>query len=520
MAWPVPEQYPVTTAYGKRGTSWSCNENSSGQGVHTGVDLACPSNTPLYATIAGTIRHRQYGSAFGDRQFAISPSAGQPFANGEVFYAHGNERLPDGTEVQVGDYVGKSGARGNVSGPHVHYEYHPNAKNSWNCSVHADPAPTMSKTGGGSGSSGPYVTKDVYRSKCGYGEPTNGDDSSDTVKELQERLNRISLEGGQDLPVTGNYLDMTDAEVRRWQEQICGDTPDPAQRSYLGPKQFAEMFPDSIYTLHDDGDPAIASGGSTPPPVEEVPPADGTVSGTTLGTHLKAQGWVVHDDGVPLGRTSEWIGVTFLMLHHTGGPGDDTAKPADLANYIRTGGAGAEVSTFPPLAQIFLDKNGEVWITCAERTGQPSPGRASHAGEGEGYGVPDDSMNPRCLGVEVQCNGSHPLSTHDVTYDATVRLFADLRKFYGVSKDEVIGHKEWSTTGKKDPIDDMNRVRDDIEAAVLGTWGQEPPVIEEPPIEPEPPKPTTFTFQLTVSTEDPPPVADPGVSVGSIWIKY
>lgn len=142
--WPLPAGYPITTAYGKRGSYWSCSEDSNGNGVHTGVDFACPTGTPVYATIAGDIRHRNYGSAFGSHQFAISPDPGvDPFGEGEVFYAHCSERLADGTRVEVGDYVGRSGAEGNVSGPHLHYEFHPTTKQVWSCSVHADPSPTL-----------------------------------------------------------------------------------------------------------------------------------------------------------------------------------------------------------------------------------------------------------------------------------------------------------------------------------------------------------------------------------------
>jgi murein DD-endopeptidase MepM/ murein hydrolase activator NlpD len=139
---PVPDQYGISTPYGRRGPYWSCNENASGDGIHTGDDFAAPAGTPLYATIAGEIRHRNYGSAFGGHQFAISPDPGQPFADGEVFYAHARKRLPDGTRVKPGDWVGEVGSEGNATGPHLHYEFHPNTKNAWNCSVHANPGPT------------------------------------------------------------------------------------------------------------------------------------------------------------------------------------------------------------------------------------------------------------------------------------------------------------------------------------------------------------------------------------------
>lgn len=154
MTWPVPTKYPISTAYGKRGSYWSCNENSSGQGVHTGADFAAPLGTPLYATIGGQVRWRSYGSAFGSHQFAISPDPGQPFGSGEVFYAHARKRVADGTWVKPGDWVGEVGDEGNVTGAHLHYEYHPNTKNVWSCSVHADPAPTLEE--------GTTMAQDIY----------------------------------------------------------------------------------------------------------------------------------------------------------------------------------------------------------------------------------------------------------------------------------------------------------------------------------------------------------------------
>jgi murein DD-endopeptidase MepM/ murein hydrolase activator NlpD len=97
----------------------------------------------IYAPIAGQIRHRSYGSAFGNHQFSISPDPGQPFAVGEVFFAHTQTRLKDGVYVSIGDFIAEVGAEGNVSGPHLHMEYHSNSKNSWNCEVHDDPQPIL-----------------------------------------------------------------------------------------------------------------------------------------------------------------------------------------------------------------------------------------------------------------------------------------------------------------------------------------------------------------------------------------
>lgn len=281
-----PVNMAVTQPFGKRGPMWkSC-------GYHTGDDFPCALGTRLVAAISGTIRHRDYGKAFGKHQFVISPSPGQPFADHEVFYAHTRTRLPDGTEVQMGDFVAESGAEGNVSGPHLHFEYH-TAKNVWNCGVCVDPQPIYDhgpQTGGGGGgggggaSSGGQITTNIYSDRLGFGEPTNGDDSSDTVKELQRKLNGISLVGGRTLPITGNYAEMTDEEVRKWQEQVCGDTPDPAGRSYLGPRQREKMFPAAEgYTIHDRGLPRIAGGDSFNPGggIPACPPATDFKPGVT-----------------------------------------------------------------------------------------------------------------------------------------------------------------------------------------------------------------------------------------------
>lgn len=146
MSDPIPG-VGIGTPYGKRGPYWSCNENSSGDGVHTGCDFPCPSGTRIYAPIAGQIRHRSYGAAFGNHQFAISPDPGQPFAAGEVFFAHTRTRPKDGVYVEVGDYLAEVGNEGNSSGPHLHLEYHSNHKNVWNCSVHDDPQPVLDHEG-------------------------------------------------------------------------------------------------------------------------------------------------------------------------------------------------------------------------------------------------------------------------------------------------------------------------------------------------------------------------------------
>jgi hypothetical protein len=310
-------------------------------------------------------------------------------------------------------------------------------------------------------------TANIYSDKLGFGEPTNGDASSDSVKELQYLLK---------IPITGKYDDHTDAAVRLWQVDVCHDKPDPAGKSYLGPNQRAVMFKTPPYTMHDAGLPKIAA--ETPPPPE-------TSSGTTLGQYLRGAGFTVHDTDVPEGRESTWRGVEYILWHHTGSA--DSVRAASDAAYIRKGGPG----TYPPLAQLMLDHQNEVWICCRERGGQPSPGRASHAGQGHGYGIPDDTMNERSLGIEICNDGTEPIASDPDQYQTAIRLTNALQKFYDVPTSKVIGHKEWSTTGKVDPRDSMVKVRADVAA------GLKPPVVKPP----EPP------------VVIPPPVVEPPVEI-------
>jgi hypothetical protein len=134
---PVPGR-KVGTKFGVRGKHWSCQKTSAG-GIHTGLDIPAPSGTTIVAPISGTIRHRSYGPAFGKHQFAISPSAGQPFAEGEVFFAHTRTRLKDGTEVKAGQKIAEVGNEGNSTAPHVHMEFMAKTKKQWKCGIHSDP---------------------------------------------------------------------------------------------------------------------------------------------------------------------------------------------------------------------------------------------------------------------------------------------------------------------------------------------------------------------------------------------
>ncbi|MER6961569.1 LysM peptidoglycan-binding domain-containing M23 family metallopeptidase [Streptomyces sp. NPDC000618] len=100
----------VGTAYHVAGSMWS-------SGYHTGVDFVVPTGTSLKAVGAGTVVSAGWGGAYGN-QVVIKLADGY-YAQ----YAHLSQlSVSAGQTVTAGQQVGLSGATGNVTGPHLHFE--------------------------------------------------------------------------------------------------------------------------------------------------------------------------------------------------------------------------------------------------------------------------------------------------------------------------------------------------------------------------------------------------------------
>lgn len=135
---PVPG-VAVGTPYGRRGPYWSCDRDSYGNGIHTGVDYPAAVGTKVVAARPGTAVYCNHGSAFGFHQLEIKCGDGT-----RDFYAHMTTRtVGDGARVEAGQAVGKVGSEGNVTGPHLHFERHATETGGWSCSVVRDPAPSI-----------------------------------------------------------------------------------------------------------------------------------------------------------------------------------------------------------------------------------------------------------------------------------------------------------------------------------------------------------------------------------------
>lgn len=93
--------------------------------THRGVeaiDIAVPVGTPVYATHNGTVTLVRYGNpTFGN--YVIITGVG-PNGAFSTLYAHLSRiNVVEEQKVKRGDLIGLSGDTGNVTGPHLHYEF-------------------------------------------------------------------------------------------------------------------------------------------------------------------------------------------------------------------------------------------------------------------------------------------------------------------------------------------------------------------------------------------------------------
>jgi murein DD-endopeptidase MepM/ murein hydrolase activator NlpD len=105
--------YTLTSTFGEAGSMWS-------SGYHTGLDFAAPTGTLLKAIHSGTVTEAGWAGAYGYRTILTLDDGT------ELWYCHQSSiSVTVGQKVATGDVIGRVGATGNVTGPHLHLEVHP-----------------------------------------------------------------------------------------------------------------------------------------------------------------------------------------------------------------------------------------------------------------------------------------------------------------------------------------------------------------------------------------------------------
>lgn len=114
ITWVVPVSgYRLTSRFGDSSYLWS-------SGMHTGLDFAAPSGTPIRSVAAGTVIESGYVGSYGYRTRISLPGGG------EVWYCHqASVSVSPGQAVAAGQVIGTVGATGNVTGSHLHLEMRP-----------------------------------------------------------------------------------------------------------------------------------------------------------------------------------------------------------------------------------------------------------------------------------------------------------------------------------------------------------------------------------------------------------
>ncbi|WP_369180466.1 M23 family metallopeptidase [Streptomyces mutabilis] len=106
---PITASY-VSTAYRAGSSLWS-------SGSHTGIDFHASSGTSVHAVGVGTVVEAGWGGAYGN-QVVIKMHDGTYTQYGHL----SSIGVSVGQSVSAGQQIGLSGATGNVTGPHLHFE--------------------------------------------------------------------------------------------------------------------------------------------------------------------------------------------------------------------------------------------------------------------------------------------------------------------------------------------------------------------------------------------------------------
>ncbi|MER6748052.1 peptidoglycan DD-metalloendopeptidase family protein [Streptomyces fungicidicus] len=172
-SWLKPVNAAYGTKFGVKGSMWS-------SGYHTGLDFPAAVGTAIKAVAAGTVSSIGRSGPYGNH-LTLDHGGGLT-----SLYAHMSEILAQARQaVSAGSLIGRVGATGNTTGPHLHLEARVNGKS-------VDPMPYL--TGGGSAlntpGSGVQRWAGVVRQALGLvGQPSSLVDTT---------LRRMNQESGGD----------------------------------------------------------------------------------------------------------------------------------------------------------------------------------------------------------------------------------------------------------------------------------------------------------------------------------
>lgn len=108
---PIHSRYYLSSYYG-----WRSSPFSGKRSYHSGIDMACPQGTPVYAALSGTVTSVGYNSVYGNFVI-ITHHSGY-----KTLYGHMSKQLVTrGKRVDTSTKIGLVGSTGLSTGPHLHF---------------------------------------------------------------------------------------------------------------------------------------------------------------------------------------------------------------------------------------------------------------------------------------------------------------------------------------------------------------------------------------------------------------
>ncbi|MBQ6780657.1 MAG: M23 family metallopeptidase [Treponema sp.] len=124
---PIHARWYLTSRWG-----WRASPFTGARSYHSGVDMACPQGTNIYAAMDGKVTSTGYNPTYGN-YVIVSHHSGY-----QTLYGHMSAILTvKGKYVTANSVIGKVGSTGLSTGPHLHFTVYKNGKtvnpqNLWN----------------------------------------------------------------------------------------------------------------------------------------------------------------------------------------------------------------------------------------------------------------------------------------------------------------------------------------------------------------------------------------------------
>lgn len=115
---PVRSRYWLSSYYG-----WRSSPFSGKRSYHSGVDMACPTGTSVYAALGGTVTSTGFNNVYGN-YIIVTHHSGY-----KTLYGHLSAILVvRGKYVDTNTRIGRVGSTGMSTGPHLHFTVYKNGK--------------------------------------------------------------------------------------------------------------------------------------------------------------------------------------------------------------------------------------------------------------------------------------------------------------------------------------------------------------------------------------------------------